>query len=254
MWKIISSLFICIFVFASHSEGDSLKSVNLWQSDQSVIQGLLPQEWKPLSPEEVDTLNSIIPKVTSQQAGQIISSFKFLSESTGELTTRNPQIIVFLKTDEYVDEGMIQKTYAWLGKNKNLLSGMVADTVERASVQDIEYKQKLPGILFQNSIAVNGQQFTGLSLVLFLKNSILNVVCLADEKEFAEYEPIFRTFLESVVIPPRLQHDTVISAQSITLLAEIFALLDKKWQSFLGAFLIVGIYGWVFRRGQEKRV
>ena len=241
-------------MYTSHSDGSSLVPVNLWQSGQHVIQGLLPQEWKILSPEEIDTLNSTIPQVTIQQSGEIVSSFKFLSKSTKEDSSRNPQIIVFLKTDEYVDEEMIQKTYAWFEKNKNLLSGMLADRVERASIQDIEYKQELPAILFQNKLLVNGRYFTGLSSIIFLKNSILNVVCLADEKEFVEYEPIFRTFLESIVIPQLLRHDTVKNSQYPTLLIEIFALLEKKWQPFLGIFFIAVIYGWVFRTGREKKV
>jgi hypothetical protein len=250
MWKIISSMIICLFLFSSHSEGSNSTPVYLWQSDQSFIQGVLPQEWRSLSPEEIDVLNSAIPEDIMNQSGEIVSSFKFEPENISyQFSSNNPQIIVFLKTDEYVNQEMIHKTYTWLVRNKKLLSGMLSDKLDRLSIQDIEYKQKLPAILFQNSFLVNDLQTTGLS-----SNSILSVVCLADEKEFAEYEPIFRTFLESVVIPPRLQHDTVISAQSTTLLAEIFALLDKKWQPFLGAFLIVGIYGWVFRRGQEKRV
>jgi hypothetical protein len=69
-----------------------------------------------------------------------------------------------------------------------------------------------------------------------------------------DYEKVRATLLESVAIPPLLQHDTVITDHSTTLLTEIFALLDRKWQPFLGAFLIVGIYGWVFRTGREKRV
>jgi len=254
MWKIFFALFICIFISPFHSAGNSLVPINLWQSDQHVIQGFLSQEWEPLSPEEIDSLSSTIPNRTSQQSGEIVSSFKFFSESKRNDSTRNPQVIVFLKKDEYVDEEMIQKTYEWLEKNKNLLSGMLADRVERASVQDIEYKQKLPGILFQNSILVNGQQFTGLSLILFLKSSILNIVCLAEEAEFGEYAPIFRTFLESVVIPPVLQHATVKKNHPTTLLTEIFAFLERKWQLFLGIFLILLIYGWVFQKGREKSI
>ena len=254
MWKIISSLIICLILFAAHSAGSNTTPVSLWQSDQLVIQGVLPQEWESLSPQEIDTLNFTIPEGTSKQSGNIVSSFKFISGSAREDFSINPQIIVFLKADEYVDEEMIQQTYAWLEKNKNLLSGMLSDKVTRVSIQDIQYKQKFPAILFQNSLLVNDRHLTGLTSIIFMKNSILNIVCLAEEKEYTEYEPVFRSFLESVAIPPQLQHDTVITDHSTTLLTEIFALLDRKWQPFLGAFLIVGIYGWVFRTGREKRV
>ena len=254
MWKIISSLIICLILFAAHSAGSNTTPVSLWRSDQLVIQGVLPQGWESLSPEEIDVLDASIPEDIIHQSGKIVSSFKFISGSAREDFSINPQIIVFLKTDEYADEEMIQQTYAWLEKNKNLLSGMLSDKVTRASIQDIQYKQKFPAILFQNSLLVNDRHLTGLTSLIFMKNSILNIVCLAEEKQFAEYEPVFRSFLESVAIPPLLQHDTVITDHSTTLLTEIFAFLDRKWQPFLGAFLIVGIYGWVFRTGRDKRV
>jgi hypothetical protein len=254
MWKIISSLFICLFLFASHSDGDSSTPVFLWQTDQLVIQGVLPQEWRSLSPKEVVVLNSAIPEDIKHQSGKIVSSYYFFSESSGMDLPHNPQIVVFLKSDEHVNQEMIQKTYAWLETNKNLLLGMLSEKVDQASIQNIEYKQKLPAILFQNSLLLNDRYFTGLSSIIFLKNNILTIVCLADEKEFTEYEPVFRSFLESVVIPPPLQHETVISGQSITSFTEIFALLDGKWQPLLGMFLIVAIYGWVFLTGRRKRV
>ena len=254
MWKIVSLLFICLFLFAAHSDGDSSTPVSLWQTDQLFIQGVLPQEWRSLSLEEVDVLNSAIPDEIKHQSGIIVSSYQLFTESTGRDLSHNPQIVVFLKTDEHVNQEKIEKTYTWLGKNKNLLSGMLADKVDQASIQNIEYKQKLPAILFQNSLLLNDRYFTGLSSIIFLKNSILTIVCLAEEKEFAEYEPAFRSFLGSIFIPPLLQHDTVISTQSSTLLTEIFALLDRKWQPLLGMFLIVAIYGWVFRMGRETRI
>ena len=204
--------------------------------------------------EELNVLNSAIPEDITHQSGIIVSSYQFVDESTGRDLSHNPQIVVFLKTDEHVNEEKIQKTYAWLEKNKNLLLGMLSDKVDQANIQNIEYKQKLPAILFQNSLLLNDHYFTGLSSIIFLKNSILTIVCLSDEKEFTEFEPVFRSFLESVVIPPQLQHDTVTSGKSITLLAEIFALLDRKWQPLLGAFLLVAIYGWVFRMGREKGI
>jgi len=254
MWKIVSSLFIFLILFAAHSEGNSSTPVYLWQTDQFVIQGVLPQEWRPLSLEELNILNSTIPEDITHQSGKIVSSYQFFSESMKEDSSSNPQIVVFLKTDEHVTQEMIQKTYEWLEKNKNLLSGMLSEKVDQASIQNIEYKQKLPAILFQNSLLLNDRYFTGLSSIIFLKNSILTIVCLAEEKEFTEYESVFRSFLESLVIPPPLQHDTVISSQASTLFTEIFSLLDRKWQPLLGAFLIAGIYGWVIRMGREKRI
>ena len=199
-------------------------------------------------------MNSTIPGDITHQSGKIVSSYQFFPEPMKESSSNNPQIVVFLKTDEHVNQEMIQKTYSWLEKNKNLLSGMLSDKVDQASIQNIEYRQKIPAILFQNNLRLADRYFTGLSSIIFLNNSILTIVCLADEKEFIEYSPVYRAFLESVVIPPGLQHDTVISAQSSTLLTEIFALLDRKWQPLLGVFLIAGIYGWVLRMGREKRI
>jgi hypothetical protein len=254
MRKIIFSLFVCLFLFGSHAEGSRSTTVNLWLSDQHVIQGILPEEWRPLAAEELDTLISAIPERVIQQSGKIVSSFQFMSEDKREYFSHDPQIIVFAKTDEYVNQDMIQKTYAWLGKNENLLTGMLSDKVDKVGIQNIEYIQKLPAILFQNSLPANDRLLTGLSSIVFLKSSILNIVCLAEEKEFTGYENAFRSFIESIIIPPPLQHDTVIDSQSTTFLREFSALLDRKWQTFLGLFLIIGIYGWVFLTGKEKRV
>ena len=51
MGKIIFSLFVCLFLFGSHAEGSSSTTVNLWQSEQHVIQGILSEEWRPLAAE-----------------------------------------------------------------------------------------------------------------------------------------------------------------------------------------------------------
>jgi hypothetical protein len=254
MRKIIFSLFVCLFLFGSHAEGSSSNNVSLWKSDQHVIQSILAEEWRPFSSEELDTLISSVPDNVVQQSGKIVASFQFEPDKKEDTSSHNPQIIVFVKTDEFVNQEMIQKTYVWLNKNENLLAGMNSDKVDKVGIQNIEYIQKLPAILFQNHLTVNEDLFTGLSTILFLKNSILNIVCLAEEKKFAEYEPIFRSFVESVVIPPALQHDTVIEKQSATFLTEVSALLERKWQPFLGVFLIIGIYGWVFLTGKEKRI
>ena len=149
---------------------------------------------------------------------------------------------------------MIQKTYTWLSKNEILLTGLLSEKAGQVGIQNIEYIQKFPAILFQNNLTVNDHLFTGLSAIVFLKKSILNVVCLTDEKEFARHESAFRSFIESIIIPPALRHDTVIDKQSTTFLTDFFALLDRKWQPFLGVFLIIGIYGWVFLTGKEKRI
>jgi hypothetical protein len=60
--------------------------------------------------------------------------------------------------------------------------------------------------------------------------------------------------VEFIIIPPALRHDTVIEKQSTSFLTEVSALLERKWQPFLGVFLIIGIYGWVFLTGKERRV
>ena len=253
MRGIIFLLFVSLFLFASHAEGSRSNTVTLWQSDQHVIQSILAEEWRSLSSEELDALMSTVPESTIQQSGKIVASFQFEPEKKTN-TSRNPQIIVFVKTDEFVNQEMIQKTYVWLNKNENLLAGMHSDKVGKVGIQNIEYIQKLPAILFQNNLTVNDHLFTGMSTILFLKKSIINIVCLAEEKEFAGYEPVFRSFAESVIIPPPLRHDTVIEKQSTSFLTEVSALLERKWQPFLGVFLIIGIYGWVFLAGREKGV
>jgi len=254
MWKIIFSLFICLFFSASHAEGSRPYTVDLWQSDELVIQSVLSEEWRAFSAEELDSLRSGIDESITHQSGKIVAGFQFEPDTKKNNTCNNTKIIVFVKTDVEVDQDMIQKTFVWLNKNETLLSGLLPDKVDRAGIQNIEYRQKLPAILFQQSLAIDDHPFTGVSSIVFLKNSILNIVCLSEEKEFAKNEGIFRSFIDSVTIPPELQHYTVIESQSTTLLTEILALLERKWQSFLGVFLIVGIYGWVFITGKEKRV
>ena len=254
MGKITFSFFICVFFFASHAEGSRPYTVDLWQSGQHAIQSILSEEWHPFSAEELDTLRSGIHESITRQSGKIVAGFQFEPAAKKNNSNNTPRIIIFVKTDVNVDQNMMQKTFVWLNKNKDLLSGMLPDKVGRVGIQNIEYRQKLPAILFQQSLAVNNHPFTGLSSIVFLKNSILNIVCLAEENEFAEHEGIFRSFIDSVTIPPESQYYTVIESQSTTLLGEILALLERKWQSFLGVFLIVGIYGWVFLTGKEKRV
>ena len=253
MRKIFFSLFACLFMFVPYVEGSSSNSVTLWQSDQHVVQSVLPEEWRSFSSEELDALISNVPESVAQQSGKIVASFQLNPENKTN-SSHKPQIIVFVKTDEIVNQEMIQKTYVWLNKNENLLTDMHSDKVDKVGIQNIEYIQKLPAILFQNHLTINDDIFTGLSTILFLKKSILNIVCLAEKKEFARYEPVFRSFIESVVIPAALQHDTVIEKQTTTFLTEVSSLLERKWQPFLGVFLIIGIYGWVYLTGKEMRV
>lgn len=254
MRKIIFSLLGCLFLFVSSAEASKSNPVFLWQSDQHVIQSILNEGWSPLSSEELDGLLSVVPENIIEQSGKIVASFQFEPEETKDDTSHGPRIIVFAKTDEYVNQEMIQKTYIWLSKNEILLTGLLSEKAGQVGIQNIEYIQKLPAILFQNNLTVNDHLFTGLSAIVFLKKSILNVVCLADEKEFARHESVFRSFIESIIIPPALRHDTVIDKQSTTFLTDFFALLGRKWQPFLGVFLIIGIYGWVFLTGKEKRI
>jgi len=217
------------------------------------IQGILPAEWRPLKTEELAALISAIPENITQQSGKMVSGFQIkLENKKGNSPSHNSRIMVFVKTDEYVNQEMIQKTYAWLEKNRNLLSGMLADQVEKASIQNIEYKQNLPAILFQNNLSVNEHLFTELSSIVFLKGSIMSIVCIAEEKKFAEYKTVFHSFIESIVIPVSLRHASVNSSQHVPLLTGIFALLEKKWQPFLGIIILVGIYGRVFLTGRGK--
>ena len=76
MWKIIFSLFICIFLFVSHSEGTSPSFVSLWKSGEMEIQGILPAEWRPLKAEELTALISAIPENITQQSGKMVSVFQ----------------------------------------------------------------------------------------------------------------------------------------------------------------------------------
>ena len=253
MGKIIFSLFISLLLFVSPSEGSEPTQVPLWQSDQFVIRGILPADWRTLSSEELDTIISVIPGNITQQSGEIVTGFQFVPEKKSDISSHNPRIVIFAKTDEYVNQEMIQKTYAWFEKNKNLLAGMLSDKVDKANIQNIEYRQNLPAILFQNNLVVNNQNFTELSIILFLKNTILNIVCITEENQFAGYETVFRSFIESITIPPALRHETALESPAATSrLTEILALLSKKWQSFLGVLLIIGVYGWVFRTGKER--
>lgn len=255
MGKVIFSLVICLFLFVEHSEGSRPTTVSLWQSDQLVVQGILPVEWSPLSSEELDALISTTPESVTQQSGKIVAGFQCVLGEKRDNFSQNPHIIIFAKTDEHVNQDMIQKTYAWLKKNNDLLAGMVPDRVNKMSIQNIEYKQELPAILFQNSLSVGDNVFTGLSAIVFLKKSYLNIVCLAEENTFAGYETVFRSFIESVSIPPALQHDTVIESQSNTFMSsEISAWVRRQWQPLLGVFLILGVYARVFRPGKDERV
>ena len=255
MWKIIFSLFICIFLFVSHSEGTSPSFVSLWKSGEMEIQGILPAEWRPLKAEELAALISAIPENITQQSGKMVSGFQIeLENKKDNSPSYNSRIMVFVKTDEYVNLEMIQKTYAWLEKNRNLLAGMLSDQVEKASIQNIEYKQNLPAILFQNNLSVNEHLFTELSSIVFLKGSIMSIVCITEEKKFAEYKTVFHSFIESIVIPVSLRHTSVNSSQHVPLLTGIFAVLERKWQPLLGVFIIIGIYAWVYRTSDEKKV
>ena len=255
MGKVIFSLVMCLFWFVDHSEGSRLATVSLWQSDQHVIQSMLPVEWSSLSSEELDAVIAATPESVIQQSGEIVAGFQFVSEEKRDNFSQNPQIIVFAKTDEHISQDMIQKTYAWLKKNNDLLAGMLPEKVSKMSIQNIEYRQELPAILFQNSLSVGDNISTGLSAIIFLKKSYLNIVCLAEENTFASYETVFRSFIESVSIPSALQHETALESQANTSMSsEIFALVHRKWKPVLGVLLIFSIYAWVFRPGKDERI
>jgi hypothetical protein len=253
MGKIIFSLCICVLFFVPCSEGSGSTPVSLWQSGQFSIQGVLPEDWKPLSPGELDVIISAMPGSITQQSGEVEAGFQLVSEKKSDNASQSPRIVIFVKTDEYVTLEMIQKTYAWFEKNKNLLAGMLPDKVEKASIQDIEYRQKWPAILFQNNLDVNDKRFTALSTIIFLKRGVLNIICITEEKEFAEFETVFHTFLESINIPPRLRHESAIDRpEAASGLKVIYDLLGRQWQPFLGVLLIIGVYGWVFRTGKSR--
>lgn len=251
MGKIILLFLTCLILSSAHAAGKPIP-VSLWQSEESVVRGILPEQWTVLSPEEVAAIETVIPGSIAQQSGEIVTGFQLATERGSESSLHNPRIIIFAKPDENVSPEMIQKTYAWFEKNKNLLAGMLSDKVENASIRDIEYRQNLPAILFQNKLTANDRFFTGLSTIIFLKNSILNIVCIAEDNQSAAYDSVFRSFIESITIPTALQHESVVGRAAVVKLKEIFALLDRKWQPFLGILLILGVYGWVFRPVKER--
>ena len=251
MGKIIFIFLTCLFFSVSHAAGKPVP-VSLWQSDEFVVKGTLPEQWSVISPEELAAIETIIPGSIADQSGEIVTGFQLVSEKGSKNSPHNPRIIIFAKSGEYVDQEMIQKTYAWFEKNKNLLAGMLADKLEKASIQNIEYIQNLPAILFQSNLAANDMFFTGLSTIIFMKKGILNIVCITEDDQFAAYDSVFRSFIGSISIPPALQHDTVVVSPAVVKLREIFDLLDRKWQPLLGVLVIIGVYGGVFRPNKER--
>lgn len=173
MRRIILFLTVTLFFSPLLASGNNTAKVDLWKSGQLTIQSSLNRNWRALEPEELAALSSAIPADITRQSGKVVASFKYVHEKYENRSFPGPQIIVFVKTGEHVDQEMIQKTYTWLKKNENLLTGILTEKTAEVSIQDIEYKQNLPAIIFQNHFPVNDHLFSGISTILFFEEEHL---------------------------------------------------------------------------------
>ena len=228
------------------------RTVTLWHEGTAAVSSMLPDDWRKMTQEELTKIYQDNRAIISAQSGTLVSGF--FADSDKNLKDRT-YILVLAKIGERVPSEMIQKTYVWLQKNNELVKSMLPDQVKVMRIENIEYRQDLPSIFFQNRLDMGGTIFVGVSAIFFLNNSHLNVVCIANEQKFADYKGIFQSFINRVSIPPSLHYAsgpaTSPAALTISSIREWFLANEKP---ILGAAMLIGIYVFVFRLGRRKRL
>ena len=226
--------------------------VTLWHEGTAAVSSMLPDDWRKMTQEEWAEILQHNKAIIPDQSGTLVSGFQPGSkENDGD----SPYILVLAKTGERVSLEMIQKTYVWLQKNNELVTGMLPAQVNAMHIENIEYRQDQPSIFFQTRLAMGEAIIVGVSAIFFLNNSYLNVVCIASERKFADYKGIFHSFINRVSIPPSLHYasgpDT---SPAVSVTARFRAWFFANGKPLLGAALLIGIYILIFRIGRGKRL
>ena len=146
----------------------------------------------------------------------------------------------------------MQKTYSWFEKNNRLVSGVLPAQVKGMSIENIEYLQDRFTIVFQIRMALEEETLNGMSGIVFLQNGYLTVIGFAGEKDFTEHKKTFYSFISTLFVPPSLHYDFNDPGRIPGLGHAVLNRIIKNWQPISGAFLLLGVYAIVFRRGKRK--
>lgn len=226
--------------------------VTLWHAGTAAVSSVLPDDWRQMTQEERAEILQNNKAIMPDQSGTLVSGFY---PGPGETNRDSSYILVFVKDGERVSQEMIQKTYVWLQKNNELVKGMLPAEVNGMQIEDIEYRQDLPSIFFQTRLDMGASIIVGVSAIFFLNNSYLNVVCITNERKFADYKGIFHSFISQVSIPTSLHYAAGPDPSPATsVIARSRAWILANAKPLLGAAIIVGIYILIFRLGRQKHL
>jgi hypothetical protein len=157
--------------------------VTLWHVGTSAVSSMLPDDWRKMTQEEWAEILEDNKAIIPDQSGTLVAGFK---PGSKEKNAGSPFILVLVKTGERVSLEMIQKTYAWLQKNNELVKGMLPAEVKGMHIENIESRQDQPSILFQTRLDMGEAITVGVSAIFFLNNGYMNVVCIAGERKIAD--------------------------------------------------------------------
>ena len=177
--------------------------VVLLQEGQDIVRSELPGSWTRMTNEELEKIASDGTLVSSLQYGKLVTGFVAPPEGDGQ--SMKAQILVFSKVDDSINKEKIEKVYDWLQQNNDLVASVLPAQVTNMKIENIEYLRRQPAILFKTQLAMEQGNVTGLSSIVFLKTSYLDIICLAGEQTYPNYSEMFTDFVKSVNIPVSLQ-------------------------------------------------
>ncbi|MEW6220799.1 MAG: hypothetical protein AB1634_14880 [Thermodesulfobacteriota bacterium] len=211
----------------------------MWRQGAEAITGLVPAGWQALPAEQ---LAGLMPPVTPDAAGSVSLAAGF-SPHPGTGTLAGPCLLVLVHEGERISEERIQKMYAWFEHNRRLVSGFLPAQVDSVAIEDIEYLPARDTIFFQARVVVDGDPFTNLTAIVFLRSGYLDLVAWVRESELAQYQEAIRGMIDSLQVPQALSYRLPATDRQRS--PELAWLFEQRWR-LLGAALLLLVYGLAF--------
>lgn len=245
---VLSVMVSIIFFFAVFGVAQGENHL-LWGVGNSGIYGHLPGGWRQMTPAELEALP--LPQGANGQevTPSLVSGFRLKEETEN---TGAPRVFVQLANmGQRVPEEETQKIYSWLAKNRELGEGIVPDQIRRMTVEDIEDLHGRSTIIFRSRLEMENRVFQTVTGIVFLNTGFLNIVCLAEQSYFSDYDYVFQDFLKDMVIPEDLRYLRARTVKPEDPIHMFLKWVKEYWQRIAGVGLILLVYGLVFHQKER---